>query len=110
MSYPLTIHYGITPGVASSISLIPLLKINKKQIENTLKKICKKNKLTFQQLINKIESIPKGIIPYKLSAWGIKESELEKLANESFTKGRMDNNIVDLNTTDVVDIFRSIYN
>ena len=47
---------------------------------------------------------------YKLNAWGIKESELQKLANESFTKGQMDNNIVDLNTTDVVDIFRSIYN
>ena len=110
MSYPLTIHYGIPHGVASSISLIPLLKINKKQIENTLEKICKKNKLTFQQLINKIESIPKGIISYKLSSWGINQSELEKLADESFTKGRMDNNIVDLNTTDVINIFRSIYN
>ena len=79
-------------------------------LNNTILFRLTKNNLTFQQLINKIESIPKGIIPYKLSAWGIKESELEKLANELFTKGRMDNNIVDLNTTDVVDIFRSIYN
>ena len=42
MSYPLTIHYGIPHGVASSISLIPLLKINKKPIEKTLEKFARK--------------------------------------------------------------------
>ena len=39
MSYPLTIHYGIPHGVASSISLVPLLEINKKSIQMDLNNI-----------------------------------------------------------------------
>ena len=39
----------------------------------------------------------------------IPESELPKLALESFTKGRMDNNIKFLTSDDVMDILKSIY-
>ena len=109
MSYPLTIHYGIPHGVASSISLIPLLEINGKFIKEPLDRICKNNELTYDELKKTIKALPQGIIPYTLDEWGIPENQLPKLAAESFTKGRMDNNIVELSTDDVLGILKELF-
>ena len=110
MSYPLTIHYGIPHGIASSISLIPLLEINGNSIESELNIICNLLNVSLDELINKINQIPEGVLSYKLSDWGLKREDLEFLSNESFTKGRMDNNIVDLSSKDVLQIFEQLYN
>ena len=109
MSYPLTIHYGLPHGVASSISLIPLLDINGKLIKEPLDRICKNNELTYDELKATIKTIPQGVIPYTLDEWGIPEDKLPKLAEESFTKGRMDNNVVDMTTDDVLGILKELY-
>jgi alcohol dehydrogenase class IV len=109
MSYPLTIHYGMPHGVASSISLIPLLEINGEFIKEPLNRICNNNELTYDELKETIKAIPQGVIPYTLDEWGIPENKLTKLAAESFTKGRMDNNVVDLTTNDVLGILKELY-
>ncbi len=57
----------------------------------------------------KNKTIPKGVIPYTLSEWGVAKSDLPQLVDESFTKGRMDNNIVDLDESDVLNILNFIY-
>ena len=108
ISYPLTIRFGIPHGVASSLSLIPLLEINAKQIKDPLDNICQTLNITFDELIQKINTIPKGVIPYTLSKWGVAKSDLSQLVDESFTKGRMDNNIVDLTKDQVLAILHSI--
>ena len=108
ISYPLTIRFGIPHGVASSLSLIPLLEINGEHIKEPLDKIYQTLDITIDELIQKIKAIPKGIIPYTLSEWGIQENDLPQLVEESFTKGRMDNNIVDLTQDDVFDILNYI--
>ncbi len=108
ISYPLTSRFGIPHGVASSLSLIPLLEINGKQIKDPLDNICQTLNITFDELIEKIKIIPKGVIPYTLSEWGIGKSDLTQLLDESFTKGRMDNNIVDLTKDQVLKILHSI--
>jgi len=108
ISYPLTIRFGIPHGVASSITLIPLLEINGKHIEESLHQICSDLDLTYKELIYKIQKIPKGSIPYTLSEWGVSKSELSQLVKESFTKGRMDNNIVNLTKEQVLEILHSI--
>ncbi len=110
MSYPLTIHYGIPHGIASSISLLPLLEINGEFIKEPLDRICKNNELTYDELKQTIKSIPHDVIPYTLDKWGIPKDQLPRLAAESFTKGRMDNNIVDLTTDDVLGILNELYN
>ena len=56
-----------------------------------------------------IKEIPQGVVPYTLDKWGISEDQLPTLADESFTKGRMDNNIVDLTTDDVLGILKELY-
>lgn len=109
MSYPLTIHYGIPHGIASSISLLPLLEINGKFIKEPIDRICNNLELTYNELKQTIKEIPQGVVPYTLDKWGITEDQLPKLAEESFTKGRMDNNIVDLSTDDVLDILTELY-
>ena len=108
ISYPLTIRFGIPHGVASSLSLIPLLEINGKHIKESLDKICHSLEVTYDELIQKIKAIPEGIIPYTLSEWGIQENDLPQLVEESFTKGRMDNNIVDLTKDQVFEVLKSI--
>ena len=109
MSYPLTIHYGIPHGVASSISLIPLFEKNGNLIKEPLERICNNNGLTYDELKVAIKNIPYGVIPYTLDEWGITVDQLPKLAEESFTKGRLYNNIVDLSINDVKDILKTIY-
>ena len=47
-------------------------------------------------------------VPYTLSEWGVAKSDLPQLVDESFTKGRMDNNIVDLTKDQVLGILKSI--
>ncbi len=109
ISYPLTLHYNIPHGIASSISLINLLEINSKFIEDSLDKIYYGTKLSYNKLVSKIKSIPKGIIPFSLEEWKVPRNHLHQLSKESFTKGRMDNNIVDLNIEDVFKILQNIY-
>jgi alcohol dehydrogenase class IV len=109
ISYPLTINYGIPHGIASSISLIPLLYINREQISDSIDKICVNNNLTFKGLVESIKLIPQGIIPFTLSKWGIDIQSIDLLASQSFTKGRMDNNIVDLDIVQVQEILKKIY-
>ena len=108
ISYPLTGKYGVPHGVASSISLIPLLKINRKKIKKPLDIILKNLKFDFSSLINAINSIPENIIPFRLSKWNILDSDFSYIVKNSFTKGRMDNNIVDLIPEDVSNILIDI--
>ena len=109
MSYPLTINFGVPHGIASSISLLPLLEINKKLIKEPLEMICMRNELTYDELIIKIKNIPNNILPFTLNELGIYEKELPKLVEESFTKGRMENNIVDLSIEQIHSIFEKIF-
>jgi alcohol dehydrogenase class IV len=109
ISYPLTIHFSIPHGVASSISLVPILKITRGSIHKELENIYKYNNCTFESLIEKINSIPDGLVPFKLSKWGVKKDNLPRLTEQSFTKGRMDNSIVKINKGDVHNILNDIY-
>jgi len=110
ISYPLTIHYGMPHGVASSITLIPLLKTSRESVKDSLEKICYNNNLTFEQLIESIRLIPQNILSFTLKDWGIPRDQLPKLVDESFTKGRMDNNIVELTKHKVKSILEQVYN
>jgi len=96
ISYPLTAHYGIPHGIASSLSLVPLLEINGPSIENLLARIFYHFNLEgTAELRAKIEQIPEGILKYRLLDWGVEHEDLDWLVTQSFTEGRMDNNIVD---------------
>jgi len=110
ISYPLTINYGVPHGLASSLALLPLLRINMIAIGDELDLIKKKLILNdIFDLENLIKSIPNNLQKFNLESWGVKKDHLDKLVEQSFTKGRMDNNIVDLSERDVYNILKSIY-
>ncbi len=109
ISYPLTIHYNIPHGIASSMSLIPLLEINREAIQESLEEIYKRMRISHSQLVQMIELIPNNVLPYSLSEWGISKDSISQLINESFTKGRMDNNIIDLDKNHLKHIFNMMH-
>jgi alcohol dehydrogenase class IV len=110
ISYPLTAYFNIPHGIASSFALIPLLEINGPLISNDLDKILETLGLgSVVEMISIIKAIPNNNIKYNLRNWGLKESDLDFIAEQSFTKGRMDNNIVDLTKSDVRKILETIY-
>ena len=109
ISYPLTLNFNIPHGIASSITLVPILDINKKMISKEIESICNETKQTYDQLKKLISNIPKGIYSNDLESWGIKHEDLDMLTDESFTKGRMDNNIVNLSKNDVKGILEKVF-
>ncbi|MCK4903679.1 MAG: phosphonoacetaldehyde reductase [Candidatus Marinimicrobia bacterium] len=109
MSYPLTISYDIPHGIACSIPIIPLLRINEKAIQMELEKIY--SELHIQSLLELerlISQIPEGVIDFTLSKWGVKQTEIDDIVERSFTKSRMENNIVDLSKKDIQLVFESL--
>jgi len=110
ISYPLTINYGIPHGIASSLALLPLLRINMTAIEDELDLIIKELELKdIYDLENLIKIIPDTLQKYNLESWGVNKDHLDELVEQSFTKGRMDNNIVNLSERDIYNILQSIY-
>ncbi len=110
MSYPLTISYRIPHGIACSIPIIPLLKINEVAIKIVLEKIYRK--LHVQKLSDLEElilQIPDGIIDFTLSKWGVKQTDIKDLIERAFTKSRMANNIIDLNNNDILRVLKEVY-
>ena len=104
----MTAYFNIPHGIASSLTLIPLLEINGPLISNELNKILEILGLrTIKEMISIIKKIPSDIIKYNLRNWGLKESDLDFIAEQSFTKGRMNNNIVDLTKTQVQQILEN---
>lgn len=110
ISYPLTISYGIPHGIACSMPVIPLLKINEKAIKSQLEMLFRKTGInSLSELEKIILNIPENIIKFNLRDWNVNKSHLEDIVERSFTKDRMGNNIVDLNSNDVLGILKEIF-
>jgi phosphonate metabolism-associated iron-containing alcohol dehydrogenase len=110
ISYPLTLRYNIPHGIACSMPLFPLLKINNAAIRNKLNKIfsCSDVK-DINGIEQKVKSAIKGMIPYSISEYGVTRDELPALVDGSFTKERMANNIVELSANYVLSVFEAIF-
>ncbi len=108
MSYPLTISYKIPHGVACSIPIIPLLRINEHAIQIALEAIY--NRLHIRDLADLeklILEVSSGVIDFKLSEWGVKQTDLDDIVERSFTKSRMENNVIELTNEDVLSILKT---
>ena len=110
ISYPLTIYYGIKHGIAASISLPWLLEINKLEIEEELNIIYNKlNLKDFSELQEILIELVMQNGKNRLRKFGVDKHDLNWLVNQSNTKGRMENNIVDLTNLDIMEILKKIY-
>jgi len=110
IGYPLTAHFGIPHGIASSLSLIPLLKINAPKIEKPLAPILRGLGIGhLEDLKVIIKKIPKPELKYSLREWSVKYDDLDWLVDLSFTKERIDNNIINLTKDSLRWILEEIY-
>lgn len=110
ISYPLTLGYGIPHGVAVSLLLPSLLVINEKEIEDVDALLQAYGVFSLEEAGDKVKQLlSKAGISYNLSDWNVKKSDLQSIAENCFTKGRMENNPVDLKVGDVVKILEQIW-
>ena len=110
LSYPLTMHYHIPHGAAVSLLLAPVLNINLKAIpepQPLLQALRVKDAAELQARINSL--LERAQIKPRLSLWGAKEEDLAAIAPQCITKGRADNNPVDLDIATITQILHTIY-
>lgn len=106
ISYPLTILFDVPHGLAASITLDPVSKLNKGNFPNddALYSLFK----DYGGIKGFINYACMGVIDMRLSAFGITEQGIPLIVAKAFTEGRMDNNPVKLSKDDVTRILESI--
>lgn len=110
ISYPLTMHYNIPHGAAVSMLLAPVLKMNAESIDGIEALLDALGVKDADMLKERIESILKQSgQPVSLKEWGVKENDLDMLAKQGITKGRADNNPIEITEEKVKSILESIY-
>lgn len=110
ISYPLTLHLGIAHGVATSLTLAPVMALN-------LETIIEKEQLFAAFGVTNCDGVRQFIhLIYEKAGFAstLKEYHaspviIEKIVENAFAKGRMDNNPVALTEEDVTSILMSIF-
>ena len=109
ISYPLTMQCHIPHGVAVSLLMGPVLELNLPAIENMDALLdafgVKELYQVGERIIAILEAAGHNV---RLSQWGASEEMLPELVAHSITKGRADNNPVELTETVVYNILKSI--
>lgn len=106
ISYPLTMYFDIPHGLAASITLAEVGKINKGHFSNDIQLFELFDR--FSGLQNWIDNVSDGIVNMRLTWFGLKIDDIPLIVDNAFTGGRMDNNPVDLSRKDVENILHSI--
>lgn len=110
ISYPLTLKYHIPHGIAVSMLIAPVMRVNIDVVEDKEMLLSAYGVSDVNELETKINTIIKRAeIPNRLSLWGADREDLKELAKSCRTKGRIDNNPVDLSEETIVDILNSIF-
>jgi alcohol dehydrogenase len=109
ISYPLTLRLGIPHGIACAMTLPALWRINAPRMPAKAERL--RRLLGGEDMSTALERKLHFVstrVPFTLSAYGAGPADLEALARESRTKGRMENNLVELDQADVLAILAAI--
>ena len=110
ISYPLTMKYNIPHGIAVSMLIAPVLKINFDYILDAdvlLEALGVKSADEFEKRITEI--LKRAEIPATLEEWNVLYDDIKELAKLGITKGRADNNPVNLTEEKIENILIGIY-
>ena len=107
ISYPITMQYGVEHGLACALSLDAVSKINREKTvqADDLFAVFEKH----GGLRNWLDKTSAGIVELRLSALGVPKEGIDEIVKGTFTKGRMDNNPVDISPEQVKEILLSVY-
>ncbi|MDO5825556.1 MAG: phosphonoacetaldehyde reductase [Methanosphaera sp.] len=109
ISYPLTLLYGIPHGYAVALTLGEVLKRNKDYIEDYDLFMESWGVDSMDDIDKWIMDVSDDIQNLKLSAFNVKEDEIEDIIKLTFTGGRMDNNPIVFNEEEVREILSNVY-
>lgn len=110
ISYPLTMQYKIPHGVAVSLLLAPVMEFNAAEIPELSSLLEAFRVADITALGKRVQNIlAVAGFSSTLRAWGAKEDDLPELVSHSITKGRADNNPVDLTETAVLRMLKGIF-
>lgn len=110
LSYPLTLKYSIPHGTAVSMLIEPVMRVNLAAFESSRELLCAYGAENVDEVGEIIRAVlEKAGIPQNLRLWGAEKEELRELASQCRTKGRIDNNPVDLSEETTINILNSIY-
>lgn len=107
ISYPITMGYGVMHGLACALTLEAVAQINRGAIEDAdlLFEVYEKH----GGLRHWLDEVCDGLVRLRLSSFNIPQDALDDIVKRTFTKGRMDNNPVDLTENQVYSILQSVY-
>ena len=110
ISYPLTMHYRIPHGAAVSMLLAPVLQMNAPGVEGIEELMGALGVSGAPELEKKVRGyLERSGQPSTLKEWGVKKEELPNLARLGITKGRADNNPVDITAARIEKILEEIW-
>lgn len=104
------LHYGIPHGAAVSLLIAPVSRINEPTIKdfNLLLEAFRVSNI--HELDERIKNILNlAGIPARLKDWGVMEEGIDKLAEAALTKGRIDNNPIEITEEMIKGILKNIY-
>ncbi len=108
ISYPLTALYGIPHGIACSMTINSLMKLNKPYIEEKVSTLLAELTLSdFNEFWSNIYNTVSPITGFRLSNYNVKAEDLNELIKHCFNKDRIGNNIHPMNESDVFNILKS---
>ncbi len=107
ISYPLTSRFNIPHGIAVILSLSEIIKINIKKIPEIDEIIKLFNSI--DGLNDWLSEVTKPYYDLSLSSYGVQTNDIPLIINESFTKGRMDNNPVTISKNDLLNLLHKIF-
>ncbi|MEC0227650.1 phosphonoacetaldehyde reductase [Paenibacillus alba] len=102
ISYPLTMLYGIDHGIAASITLTAVLRHNLDALIEPDKLLRAFGAANVDEVDNLIRSMYSLYgLSSSLSSYGVTVEGIRELVSHSYTKGRMDNNPVEISPEDL---------
>ncbi len=111
LSYPMTGFFDIPHGIACFLTLTELAKFNHRDFPKVIKDIYEP--LGFSDMEEFIEGVEdfaeKLAVKSKLRDYGLNFDDLDQIAENGFTPGRIDNNPRELTINDVKAILEIIY-
>lgn len=109
ISYPLTMRYGIEHGFAVAATLAEVMNENQREIPEYEALLQAFGKNSVQEIKDWLKELCSPIQNLDLKSLGVPMDELRQIAEQSFTAGRMDNNIVEFNVETVGKILEACY-
>jgi len=109
ISYPLTLLFGIEHGLAASLTLGAVLRLNHSAIVE-VDQLLKAFEVTAVDGVERflVDIYEQYDLNYKLRDYEVYQEHVPEIVKGAFTKGRMDNNPVKLTEEDITEILVSL--